>query len=150
MFARVTAMRLWSVPFLLITVIATWLLAGTVFGPRRELQLAAAAVPALFPMIAFISSSISPDGVTFALWSVAFLLGARVLLRRGGVADLIGLLAVLGLAVATKAVSAWRSPPPCCWCSACRCGGIATGAGLCRRCAYRASCYSWRRSAPGS
>ena len=60
LFARVTTMRLWSVPFLLITVAATWLLAGTVFGPRRELQLAAAAVPALLPMISFISSSMSP------------------------------------------------------------------------------------------
>lgn len=109
-FARVTTMRLWSVPFLLVTVIATWLLAGTVFGPRRELQFAAAAVPALFPMVAFISSSISPDGLTFALWSVAFLLGARVLLRRGGAADLIGLLAVLGLAIATKAVSFALAP----------------------------------------
>lgn len=110
LFARVTTMRLWSVLFLLITVAATWLLAGTVFGPRRELQLAAAAVPALLPMMSFISVSISPDGLTYALWSVAFLLSARVLLGRGGVADTIGLIAVLGLAVATKAVSFALAP----------------------------------------
>ena len=109
-FARVSAMRLWSVPFLLVTVVATWLLAGTVFGPRRELQLAAAAVPALLPMIAFISASITPDSLTYALWSLAFLLGARVMLRRGGVPDIVGLFAVLGLAVATKAVSFALAP----------------------------------------
>ena len=71
LFARVTAMRLWTFPFLLVTVAATWLLAGTVFGPRQELQLAAAAVPALFPMVGFISSSINPDGLLYALWSIA-------------------------------------------------------------------------------
>jgi 4-amino-4-deoxy-L-arabinose transferase-like glycosyltransferase len=109
-FARVTTMRLWSVSFLLITVAATWLLAGTVYGPRRDLQLAAAAVPALFPMIPFISASISPDGLTCALWSVAFLLGARVLSGRGGIADTVGLIGVLGLAVATKAVSFALAP----------------------------------------
>jgi len=109
-FARVTAMRLWSVPFLLVTVVATWLLAGTVFGRRRDLQLTAAAIPALLPMVAFISMSITPDGLTYALWSVAFLLGARVLLHRGGAADIVGLLAVFGLAVATKAVSFALAP----------------------------------------
>ena len=39
-----------------------------------------------------------------------FLLGARVLLNCGGVADLIGLLAVLGLAVATKTVNLALAP----------------------------------------
>jgi 4-amino-4-deoxy-L-arabinose transferase-like glycosyltransferase len=110
LFARVTTMRLWSVPFFLITVAATWLLAGTVFGPRRDLQLAAAAVPALLPMVAFVSTSISPDGLTYALWSVAFLLGARVLTGRGGFAGALGLIAVLGLAVATKSVSFALAP----------------------------------------
>jgi 4-amino-4-deoxy-L-arabinose transferase-like glycosyltransferase len=110
LFARVTAMRLWSLPFLLITVAATWLLAGTVFGPRRDLQLAAAAIPALLPMFTFISAAISPDGLTCALWSVAFLLGARVLLRQGNVADVAGLLGAFGLAMATKTVSVALAP----------------------------------------
>ena len=109
-FARVTAMRLWAVPFLLITVTATWLLAGTVFGPRREYQLAAASVPALFPMVGFISSSISPEGLLYALWSLAFLLGARILVGQGGLPDVIGLLVVSGLAMATKSVSFALAP----------------------------------------
>ena len=110
LFARVTAMRLWTIPFLLTTVAATWLLAGVVFGPRLELQFAAAAVPALFPMVGFISSSINPDGLLYALWSVAFLFGARVLVGRGGIPDLIGLLVVFGMALATKAVSFALAP----------------------------------------
>ena len=103
-------MRLWTVPFLLITVAATWLLAGVVFGPQTERQLAAAAVPALFPMVGFISGSINPDGLLYALWSVAFLLGARILVGRGRLLDLIGLLVVVGLAMATKAVSLALAP----------------------------------------
>ena len=110
LFARATVMRLWTVPFLLITVAATWLLAGVVFGPQTERQLAAAAVPALFPMVGFISGSINPDGLLYALWSVAFLLGARILVGRGQLLDLIGLLVVVGLAIATKAVSLALAP----------------------------------------
>jgi 4-amino-4-deoxy-L-arabinose transferase-like glycosyltransferase len=105
LFARITAMRIGSVVFLLISVAATWLLAGEVFGPRRDLQLAAAAVPALLPMLDFISASVSPDSLLYALWSVALWLGARVLRGRGGAIELIALIAVAGMAVATKATS---------------------------------------------
>jgi 4-amino-4-deoxy-L-arabinose transferase-like glycosyltransferase len=104
-FARVTAMRIGSVVFLLVTVVATWLLAGTVFGPRRDLQLAAAAVPALLPMVDFISASVSPDSLLYALWTVGLWLGARVLRGRGGPVDLVALIAIAGMAVATKATS---------------------------------------------
>ncbi len=105
LFARVTAMRIASVAFLLVTVAATWLLAGTVFGPRRDLQLAAAAVPALLPMLGFISASVSPDSLLYALWTVALWLGARILRGRGRPAELIALVVVTGMAVATKATS---------------------------------------------
>jgi 4-amino-4-deoxy-L-arabinose transferase-like glycosyltransferase len=105
LFARITAMRIGSVVFLLVTVAATWLLAGTVFGPRRDLQLAAAAVPALLPMLGFISASVSPDSLLYALWTVGLWLGARVLRGRGGPFELVALVAVAGLAVATKATS---------------------------------------------
>jgi 4-amino-4-deoxy-L-arabinose transferase-like glycosyltransferase len=105
LFARVTAMRLGSVAFLLVTVAATWLLAGAVFGPKRDLQLAAAAVPALLPMLGFISASVSPDSLLYALWTVALWLGARVLRGRGGPPELVGLVVVTGMAVATKATS---------------------------------------------
>lgn len=105
LFARVSAMRVGSVFFLLVTVAATWLLTGTVLGPRRDLQLAAAAVPALLPMVDFISASVSPDSLLYALWTVGLWLGARVVRRRGGPVDVIALIAVAGMAVATKATS---------------------------------------------
>jgi hypothetical protein len=109
-FARITLMRLWSIPFLLVTVAATWLLAGTVFGPRPALQLAAAAVPALFPMVSFISSSVTPDSLIYALWSLVFLFGARVILRKGGFADVAALLVAFALALATKSISFALAP----------------------------------------
>ena len=105
LFARVSAMRIGSVVFLLVTVAATWLLTGTVLGPRRDLQLAAAAVPALLPMVDFISASVSPDSLLYALWTVGLWLGARVLRGRGGPVDLVALIAVAGMAIATKATS---------------------------------------------
>jgi 4-amino-4-deoxy-L-arabinose transferase-like glycosyltransferase len=105
LFARLSAARLLSVLFLLGTVAATWLLAGTVFGPRRDLQLAAAAIPALLPMVTFISSSITPDTLLYPLWTLAFWLGARILKRQSGPLDAVALVAVTGLAIATKSPS---------------------------------------------
>jgi 4-amino-4-deoxy-L-arabinose transferase-like glycosyltransferase len=105
LFARLSAARLLSVVFLLGTVAATWLLAGTVFGPRRDLQLAAAAIPALLPMVTFISSSINPDSLLYLLWTVAFWLGARILKREAGALDAVALVGVTGLAIATKSPS---------------------------------------------
>ena len=60
----------------------TWLLAGELFGRRRLLQTAAASVPALAPMVVFISGSVSPDGMLYAVWTFALWLGARAI-RRG-------------------------------------------------------------------
>ncbi|HEV7846923.1 MAG TPA: DUF2142 domain-containing protein [Thermoleophilaceae bacterium] len=105
LFARVTAMRVASVPFLLVTVLATWLLAGTVFGPNRLLQLAAASMPALLPMVTFVSASVTPDAALYAFWSLALWLGARLVLGRGGMRDVAAIAVVAGLAVLTKATS---------------------------------------------
>jgi 4-amino-4-deoxy-L-arabinose transferase-like glycosyltransferase len=105
LFARVTAMRLASVPFLLVTVLATWLLAGTLFGPNRLLQLSAAAVPAMLPMVTFVSASVTPDGLLYALWGLALWLGARLITGRGGMRDVVAISAVAALAVLTKATS---------------------------------------------
>jgi 4-amino-4-deoxy-L-arabinose transferase-like glycosyltransferase len=104
-FARLTAIRLASILFLCVTVAATWLLAGQVFGPRRDLQLAAAALPALAPMVTFISASASPDPLMFALWTVALWLGVRILKGRQGPLDVAAFLAAAGGALATKATS---------------------------------------------
>jgi 4-amino-4-deoxy-L-arabinose transferase-like glycosyltransferase len=105
LFDRVSAMRLTSVLFLLVTVTATWLLAGVVFGPNRPLQLAAASIPAFLPMVTFISASVSPDSLLYAAWAVALWLGARLISGRGGGLDVTAICAVAGLAVVTKATS---------------------------------------------
>jgi 4-amino-4-deoxy-L-arabinose transferase-like glycosyltransferase len=104
-FARLEAMRLASALLLLITVTATWLLAGTVFGRRRPLQLAAASLPALLPMVTFVSASVTPDSLLYATSALVLWLGARVVVGRGGLADILALCAIAGLAVLTKATA---------------------------------------------
>jgi 4-amino-4-deoxy-L-arabinose transferase-like glycosyltransferase len=105
LFDRLYVMRLWSALLLLVTTTATWLLAGELFGPRRLLQVVAAGVAGLQPMVTFLSAAVTPDAMLFALWSVALLLGVRVLKRRLTPANGIALMAVVGLAVVTKASS---------------------------------------------
>ena len=88
-----------------VTVLATWLLAGELFSRRRILQTAAAAVPALAPMFTFISASVSPDGMMYALWTLAFWLGVRAVRRGVPLADGAAFFAVVGLACTVKATS---------------------------------------------
>ena len=102
---RLTAMRIWSGLLLLVTATATWLLAGELLGRSRTLQLAAAATAGLAPMTAFMSASVNPDAMLYALWSLALWLGVRILKRGLTLADAAGLFAVVGLAVTTKATS---------------------------------------------
>jgi 4-amino-4-deoxy-L-arabinose transferase-like glycosyltransferase len=104
-FARLYLMRLFSVVLLLVTAAAAWLLAGELFGPVRPLQLVAAAVAGLQPMVTFIGSSVTPDGLLFALWSIAFWLGVRILKRGLRGVEAVALFGVVGLAVTTKATS---------------------------------------------
>jgi len=104
-FARLSAMRLASVLLLLVTVTAVWLLAGTVFGPRRPQQLAAAALAGLLPMMTFLSASVGPDSLLYALSALTLWLGARVILGNARVVDVVALCAVTGLAVLTKATA---------------------------------------------
>jgi hypothetical protein len=100
---RLYLMRLWSVLLLLVTCAATWLLAGELFGPRRLLQLSAAALAGLQPMVTFVSASVNPDALLLALWSLGLWLGARVLRRGLEPTAVVSLCAVAGLAVLTKA-----------------------------------------------
>lgn len=104
-FDRLLWMRILGVVWLLVTVAATWLLAGEVFGRRPSLQLAAAALPALSPMTGFISASVSPDGLMYATWSLAFWLGARMLLRGLTVGRAVAFFAAVGAACWVKATS---------------------------------------------
>jgi 4-amino-4-deoxy-L-arabinose transferase-like glycosyltransferase len=105
LFDRLYLMRLWSVLLLLVTTAATWLLAGELFGRDRLLQLVAAGLAGLQPMVTFISASVTPDALLFATWSVAFWLCARITLRGLRLAEGVALCAVTGLAIVTKATS---------------------------------------------
>jgi 4-amino-4-deoxy-L-arabinose transferase-like glycosyltransferase len=110
-FDRLYVMRLWSALLLLVTCVGTWLFAGEIFGRNRPLQLCSAAVVALHPMMTFISSSVSPDGLLFALWSIALWLGVRILRRGLVLVDAVALFGVIGLAVLVKGTSYALLPP---------------------------------------
>ncbi|HXE44433.1 MAG TPA: DUF2142 domain-containing protein [Conexibacter sp.] len=104
-FTRFTLMRLATMLWLLGTVAGAWLLAGEVFARDRLLQLVAAGVAGLLPMVTFVSAQVGPDGQLYALWTLALWLGVRLLKRGatpGGAAALLG---VTGLAIVTKATS---------------------------------------------
>jgi 4-amino-4-deoxy-L-arabinose transferase-like glycosyltransferase len=104
-FDRLYLMRVWSVVLLLVATTAAWLLAGELFGRAWPLQLVAAAVAGLQPMVTFVGASVTPDGMLFALWSLAFWLGVRICKRGLRPVEAIALFAVTGLAVTTKATS---------------------------------------------
>jgi 4-amino-4-deoxy-L-arabinose transferase-like glycosyltransferase len=101
-FDRLFVMRLWSALLLLGTVAATWLLAGEIFGRDRQLQLAAAALVGLQPMVSFITASVNPDALLFAAWAVALWLGTRILKRGPTASSVIGLVAAVGVASTAK------------------------------------------------
>jgi 4-amino-4-deoxy-L-arabinose transferase-like glycosyltransferase len=105
LFGRVAGARAASAIWLLVTVVAVWLLAGEIFGRRRLMQLAAASVPALLPMVVFVSSAVSPDGMLYGLWSLALWLGVRILRRGATLATLAGLALCVGLACVVKTTS---------------------------------------------
>jgi hypothetical protein len=110
-FARLYAMRIWTLPLLLVTTLCAWLLAGEVFGRRRLAQLTCAAVTALMPMQTAISSAVNPDALMVALWGLALWLGTRVVIRGGGRREVWALTLVTGAAIATKATSYALLPP---------------------------------------
>lgn len=104
-FSQLYAMRIWGVLLLLVTTLGGWLLAGEVLGPRRDAQLACAAATGLVPAATFISTSVNPDALMVALWTVALWLGARVIIRRGPRAESVIVGLVTAAAVLTKATS---------------------------------------------
>jgi 4-amino-4-deoxy-L-arabinose transferase-like glycosyltransferase len=104
-FDRLYLGRLVSALLAIVTATGAWLLAGELFGPRRLLQLAAAAVTGLQPMVTFLSATATPDALLFALWSVALWLGVRILKRGLTTRDAVALFAIVGIAIATKATS---------------------------------------------
>jgi 4-amino-4-deoxy-L-arabinose transferase-like glycosyltransferase len=104
-FDRLYAMRIWGIPLLAMAALGGWLLAGEVFGRRRLLQLVSAATVGLFPMESFMATSVNVDGMQVALWTFAFWLGARVIVRAGRPRDVLWLAAVTAAAILTKGTS---------------------------------------------
>jgi len=105
LFSRLLALRIVSLLWLALTVSAAWLLAGEVFGRDRLLQLSAASLAGLAPMMSFISASVTPDSMLFAVWGVAIWLGTRILRRGLTTATAAGLFAAVGVAIVVKASS---------------------------------------------
>jgi 4-amino-4-deoxy-L-arabinose transferase-like glycosyltransferase len=105
LFDQLLGGRLMSALWVPVSVLATWLLAGEVLGRRRLLQTAAAAVPTLLPMFTFVSASVSPDGMLYAVWSLALWLGVRCVRRGVPLRDAVAFFAVVGLACTVKTTS---------------------------------------------
>lgn len=104
-FGRLYAMQIEGVLLLVVTTVGGWLLAGEVFGRRRLLQLACAAVAGLLPMTSFISTAVNPDALLISLWTLALWLGARVINHRAKGWDAAAVCAVTAAAILTKATS---------------------------------------------
>lgn len=104
-FTRLYLMRVFSVAWLLVTTVGAWLLAGELFGRRRMLQLVAAAVTGLWPMLSFITASVNPDAMLIALWTLATWLAVAIVKRGLNPARAAGLCAAAGVAMVTKATA---------------------------------------------
>jgi hypothetical protein len=105
------AMRLWNVLLLLVATAGGWLLAGEVFGRRRLAQLVCGAVVGLIPMQTFMLTSVNPDALMVALWTLALWMGVRVIKRRAPTADVAILCGLTAAAILTKATSYALLPP---------------------------------------
>jgi 4-amino-4-deoxy-L-arabinose transferase-like glycosyltransferase len=111
LFTRLQLVRLASVLWLLVTVSAVWALAGEALGRDRLLQTVAAGTAGLAPMMGFVSGSLNPDAMLYAVWSVALWLGVRLIKRGLTPARAGALFAVVGIGVVVKATSLALVPP---------------------------------------
>jgi 4-amino-4-deoxy-L-arabinose transferase-like glycosyltransferase len=105
LFDELLGARLMSVLWLPLTVLGTWLLAGEVLGRRRVLQTAAAAVPALAPMVSFMTGAVSPDGMLYAVSTLALWLGVRAIRRDVPARDAVAFFALVAVACTIKTAS---------------------------------------------
>jgi 4-amino-4-deoxy-L-arabinose transferase-like glycosyltransferase len=105
LFDRLLSVRFASLLWLLVTVAAVWLLAGEVFGRDRLLQLAAASLAGLAPMLTFISASVTPDAMLYALWSLVLWLGVRMIKRGSSWPLALALFGLVGAACVVKGTS---------------------------------------------
>lgn len=104
-YTRLTWERIFSSLWAIALVVFAWLLAGEVLGRDRPLQFVAAAVAGLLPMVQFVSASVTPDAMLYAVWAAVFWTGTRLLKRGltpGGAALFLG---AVGAACVVKATS---------------------------------------------
>lgn len=100
-FTRAFAMRLANLPFVVVLIVATWILAGLVAGPRRDLQVLAAGLVALSAQLTSIGGSVNADMLLAAAYAAALALMGLVLVRRASRGRLVGLVALAALAALT-------------------------------------------------
>src|SRR3954469_13478753 len=121
-FDRALALRIWSIPLLLLVVAGAWVATGELLGRRHPLQVLATTAVALQPQLVQMGALADPDIMLAAIWTWFFVL-AIAIVRRGAtrrrVAGLL-LLVVLSVlthargvsivvpAVVTFAIAAWR------------------------------------------
>jgi 4-amino-4-deoxy-L-arabinose transferase-like glycosyltransferase len=94
---RQLLMRVANVPLFLVSLVFVWLLAGELFGRRRELQFLATAVAAFVPQFLNVVATVNPDSALIAEWSAALYLMALVV-RRGPRRSLVVPLVALNVA----------------------------------------------------
>ncbi len=102
---RLYGARLVSSLLVLVTTIGAWLLAGELFARRRSAQLLCAGTVGLWPMLTFVTSSVSVDGALCAEWSLVAWLGVRCVRRGLTPWPSLALGVLTGLALVTKATS---------------------------------------------
>ena len=102
LFDRLYAMRVYGVLLLLATVALTWMLAGEVFGRRRELQTVATAAVALQPVLLDVTTRVTPDALLVPLCAAALYLMAVVAQRGPGWRHVLALGAVVAAAAFTQ------------------------------------------------
>jgi 4-amino-4-deoxy-L-arabinose transferase-like glycosyltransferase len=125
-FDQIFVLRLANIPFLLITVLFVWLVAGELLGRRRWLQTLATGAVALQPQLTHMTAVVNPDVCLAAIWSAALYL-MIVILRRGltarRTAGLLALCAASGLthgrgvalvlpALLTLGLAVWKARRP--------------------------------------
>jgi 4-amino-4-deoxy-L-arabinose transferase-like glycosyltransferase len=80
-FDRLYAMRLLGVALLLVTVALTWLLAGILFGDRREAQVVASVAVGMQPVLLDVTTRVTPDSLLVPLCAGALYLMALLAIR---------------------------------------------------------------------
>lgn len=105
LFTRLAWERLASMLWVIALVVFAWLLAGEVFARDRSLQFVAAGVAGLLPMVQFISASVTPDGMLYAVWTAVLWRGTVILLRGLTPLRALAFLGLVGAACVIKATS---------------------------------------------